>query len=72
VCYMPCPSHPSWLHNSNIFGEENKLWSAVLCSFIRPPIISPILGPNIHLSTLFSNTLNVRDQVLHHEFLMHN
>jgi hypothetical protein len=47
-----------------------KLWSSSLCSFIQPPIISCIFGPNILLSTVFSKTLslcfshNVRGQVL--------
>jgi hypothetical protein len=52
-----------------IFGEQYKLRSSSLCSFLQPPITSYFFGPNIFLSTLFSNTLslcsslNVRDQV---------
>jgi hypothetical protein len=54
-----------------LFGEEYELWSSSLCSFHQSPVISSLFGPNILLSTLFSNTLNlcssliVRDQVLH-------
>jgi hypothetical protein len=39
-----------------------------LCSFLQPPVTSSLFGPNILLSTLFSNilslccSLNVRDQ----------
>jgi len=42
-----------------------------LCSFLHSLVTSSLLGPNILLSTLFSNTLslpsflNVSDQVLH-------
>jgi hypothetical protein len=52
-----------------ILGEEYKLWSSSLCSFLQLPVISSLFGPNILLNTLFSNTLslcfslNVRDQV---------
>jgi hypothetical protein len=54
-----------------ILGEEYKLWSYSLHNFLQPPVSSSLLGPNILLSTLFSDTLslcsfnNVRDQVSH-------
>jgi hypothetical protein len=56
-----------------IFGEEYKLRNSSLCSFLQPPVTLSLFGPNILLSTLFSNTvslctsLNVRDQVSHPE-----
>jgi hypothetical protein len=37
----------------------------VLCKSHQPPVTSFLLGPNILLNTLFSNTLNMRDQVSH-------
>jgi len=52
-----------------ISGEAYKSWSSSLQSF--PPSCHSLLGPNILLSTLFSDTLNayssisVRDQVSH-------
>ena len=43
-----------------ILGEQYGLLSSSLCSFLHSPVTSPLLGPNILLSTLFSNTLNLR------------
>jgi hypothetical protein len=43
-----------------ILGEEYKLWSFSLCSFLQPPVTLSLFGPNILLSTLFSNTLSLR------------
>jgi hypothetical protein len=52
-----------------LLGEEYKLWNSSLCSFLQPPVTSPLFCPNILLISMFSNTLslgsslNVRDQV---------
>jgi hypothetical protein len=54
-----------------ILGEEYRSLSSSLCSFLYSPVTSSVLGPNILLNTLFSNTcslrssLNVRDQISH-------
>jgi hypothetical protein len=40
-----------------ILGEEYKLWGSSLCSFLQPHVTSSLFGPNVLLSTLFSNTL---------------
>ena len=54
-----------------IFGEEYRLFSSSVCSFLHYHVTSSLLAPNILLSTPFSNTLslrsslNVRDQVSH-------
>jgi hypothetical protein len=54
-----------------MLGEEYKLWSSSLCSFLHPPVTSNLFDPNILHNTLFSNThsvcssLNVIDQVSH-------
>jgi len=42
-----------------IFGEAYKVWSSSICSLLQPPETSSLLGPNILLSTLFSNTLDL-------------
>jgi hypothetical protein len=68
---MPRPSHPPWLDGPNNIGETYNLWSFSLCDFLHPPATSSLLCPNILLSTLFSNTVNlcsflgVRGQCLH-------
>jgi hypothetical protein len=54
-----------------IFGEEYRSLSCLLSSLLHLPVTSSLVGSNIHLSTLFSNTLrlcssiNVSVQVLH-------
>ena len=54
-----------------ILGEEYRSLSSSLCNFLHSPVTPSLLGPNIFLNTLFSNTLslrsslNVSDQVSH-------
>ena len=54
-----------------VFGVQYRSLSFSLCSFLLSPVTSSVLGPNIHLNTLFSNTLslrfspNISDQVSH-------
>ena len=73
TCYMPRPSQ------SSRFYHPNNIWWVVeiigrissSCSFLHYCVTSPLLGPNILLNTLFSNTLslssslNGSDQVSH-------
>jgi hypothetical protein len=44
---------------SSPLGEEYKLWSSSLCSFLQPPVTSSLFGPNILLNTLFSNIISL-------------
>ena len=66
-----CPAHLSRLDLRILFmlGEKYNACSSALCNFLHSSVISSFLDPNIFLSTLFSNTLNlctslkVREQV---------
>ena len=54
-----------------ILGEEYRSLCSLLCSLLHSPVTSSLLGPNILLNTIFSNTLsflsslNVSDQGSH-------
>ena len=69
--HMPSPSHSSRFITHTIFGEEYRSFSSSLCNLLHSPITSSLLGPNILLNTMFSNTISflssrhVNDQVSH-------
>ena len=58
--YIPRLSHSSRFYLRTIFGEQSRSLSSPLCSFLHSTVTSFFLGPNILLSTLFSNTLSLR------------
>ena len=69
--HMLSPSHSSRFHHPHNIGWGVQIFSFSLCSLLHSPITSFLLGPNILLNTIFSNTLsfhsslNVSDQVSH-------
>ena len=72
TCHITSPSHSSWFdHPSNIWWAVENTKLPTICTFPHFPFTSPLLGPNILLSTLLSNalclrsSLNVRDQASH-------
>ena len=68
-----CPAHLILLDfiTRTILVEEYRSLSSSLCNLHHPPVTSSLLGPNILLNTIFSNTLsflsslNVSDQASH-------
>jgi len=50
----------NYLYLLIIFGEVNKLWSSSFCSLLLLPLTFSLLGPNILISSLFSDSLNLR------------
>jgi hypothetical protein len=42
-----------------IVGEECRLFSSLLCTFLHSPLTSSLFDPNILFSTIFSNTLSL-------------
>jgi hypothetical protein len=54
--YMTCPPHSPSVDLLIIFGEEYKLCTSSLCTFLHPPVTTSLFDPNILLSTLHQNT----------------
>ena len=61
-----CPAHLILLDfiTRTILGEEYRSLRSSLCSFLHSPVASFLLGPNILLNALFSNTLSLRSSLI--------
>jgi hypothetical protein len=59
-----CPAYLLLLDliTRRIFAEEHMSQSSSLCSLLHSLPTSSLLGPNIFLSTVFLNILNIRNQ----------
>ena len=57
--HATCPAHFILLHfiTRTILGEQYKSFSSSLCNLLHSPVTSCLLGPNILLNTMFSNTI---------------
>jgi hypothetical protein len=66
---MPRPLNPPWFNRWNY--PWRKVRSCSFCSFLHPPVTSSLFGPNIFLSTLFSNTLSIFYWMLDTNFYTH-
>ena len=55
TCYMPAHLILLDFITPKILGEQYRSLSSSLCSFLHSPVTSSLLGPNVLLSTLFSN-----------------
>ena len=53
----------SYLTTRTILDEQYRSLSSSLCSLLYSPVTSSLLSSNILLSTLFSNTLNLRSSL---------
>ena len=56
TCNIPRPFLFSWFNGPNDIWWGVHSWSASPCSLLGSPVTSYLLGPNIFLGKLFSNT----------------
>ena len=64
--HATCPAHLILLDfiTRTILGEEYRSFSPSLCNLLHSPVTSSLLGSNILLNTMFSNTLSFLFSIL--------
>jgi hypothetical protein len=60
---MPRPPHLPRIDHSDSIWRRVQITMLLLMILLLPPFVSSPFVPDILLSTLFSNTLNPRDEV---------
>ena len=68
---MPRPLHSSRFDHPKNIGWGVQVIKLPLCSFLHSPVTSSLLGPNILLNTLFSNTLSLRSSLILSDHVSH-
>jgi hypothetical protein len=69
---MPRPLILLYFITRTILGEQHRSLSSSLCSFPHSPATSSLLGPNVLLNTLFSNTLSLRSSLIASDQVSHS
>jgi len=59
TCYMTRPTNSSRFYQPKSLGEQYRSLNYSLCSLLHSPITSSLLGPDVPLNTLFSNTISL-------------
>ena len=52
----PAPSHSSRFYHPHNIGEEYRSFSSSLCNLLHTPVTTSLLGSNILLNAMFSNS----------------
>ena len=71
TCYMPRLPILLDFITRKMLGEEYRSLSSSLYSFLHILVTASLLGPNILLNTLFSNTLNLRSSIIMNDQFLH-
>ena len=71
TCCIPHPSNSSWFDHPNNIWRGVQIIKLLIMLFSPFPVTSSVLGPNIVLSTVFSNTLSLRSSLSMSDHVSH-